>query len=98
MKKLTRLIIWIGLSALFCACGKKEKEPERAPEPVPVAEEVDDLSFKENMKSASSHVGEAAGDFKDTADQTARDVGSAFKSFGSQVGGAFKRAKEDLDD
>lgn len=81
--KTTSIILLCGFSMALAGCGKKEEPP---PPPPP-----QDPSVKENIK-------EAAGEFKETADGTARKVGGAFKNLGSQIGEAFKEAKDDLSD
>jgi len=79
-----------GLSVALCGCGKTEEEPEA------VVDEKSEKEFKKNIKAASENLGEAAADIKEAADETAREIGSAAKDFGSRVGGAFKKAKDDL--
>jgi len=86
-------MILMGLSAALSGCEKKEKTAAE-----PVVEEIPEVAFKENMKTATENIGEAASSFKETADQTAREVGGAVKDFGSKLGGVFKKAKTDLEE
>jgi hypothetical protein len=69
---------------LVAGCGDR---PE-APPPPPVEEKE---PVKENLK-------EAASGFKETADETARSVGGAVKSFGTEIGKVFKKTKTDMEE
>lgn len=82
MKRLLMFLFVTGLVFAVAGCGKKEE-----PLPPPPEEE----SVKENLKEAGS-------EFKETADETAKRVGHAFKNLGEEIGGAFKDAKNDMEE
>lgn len=50
-----------------------------------------DPPVKENLQ-------DAAVEFKETADRTARGIGQAVKGFGVQIGETFRKAKTDLEE
>lgn len=85
--------MFVGLSSVLSGCEKKEKIVVE-----PVDEEKLEVTFKENMETASENIGEAASNFKQTADQAAWEVGGVVKDFGSKVGSVFKKSKNDLEE
>lgn len=83
----------LGFSIALSGCGKADEKPVE-----PVISEPPESSFRENIKTTTGNIGDAASDFKDVADQTARNVGGAVKNFGSQLTDIFKKAKTDLEE